>query len=167
MSALITAALALKRLFSLSCLHHFFLFRFQASWAHRRDRRVCCNSAKWHTRARARTRTSPFPSLLCWAEGSGCWRVTTTLLCSTCLHFTRKLGLVFADRGCSKKKKKKSSATFFLFSLLSRSKEYEHKRGFQLRPTLLLPPLLNKWLTALLKCTIACFYQSCRLIRSI
>lgn len=119
MSALITAAFALKRLFSHlhSPFFFFFFFRFQASWAHRRDRRVCCNSVKWHTRTHAHG-PAPFPSLLCWAEGSGCWRVTTTLLCCTCLHFSGKLGLVFADRGCSKEEKKKKfrPRSFYFYS---------------------------------------------------
>lgn len=92
-------------LFGLAFTLLFSFFRFQA---YRRDRRVCCNSAKWHTRAHihARPWTSPFPSLLWCAEGSGCWRVTTTLLCTTCLHFSRKLGLVFAAEVVVRREKK-------------------------------------------------------------
>lgn len=114
----------------LSCLHRFFSPFPISGFLGSPQRQTCVlqSDTGTHTRARARlpaclparsTRTSPFPSLLRSAEGSGCWRVTTTLLCSTCLHFSRKLGLVFADAGCSKKeegeRKKKVRPRFFCF----------------------------------------------------
>lgn len=61
-----------------------------------RDRCVCVTLLTLHTHihtGRERAQPLPVPALL-RAEGSGCWRVTTTLLFSTCcLQFSRKLGL--------------------------------------------------------------------------
>lgn len=93
------------------------------------DRCVCCNisvqsecSTQAHTYTH-RDQPLPVPALLC-AEGSGCWRVTTTLLFSALVYsLVGNSGSPWQAAVVVDKKKRCQKATFLLFSLLLRRSE--------------------------------------------